>query len=460
MGTRNVGMDWTREMADAVTPSLRPYQETAVACLHENDRFALWMDMGLGKTAVVLSSLRPQDLPVLVVAPKRVAENVWPEERDLWRPDLSIAVAAGTPKQREEALRSGADIVVIGRDVLHTAVPHAGRFVSFVMDEASSFKERTSRRTKAAVAISQKTARAIELTGTPMPDGYLGLWAPLFILDKGERLGKKITQYRERYFTARWPLPNGVIPGYDIKPGAAKRIDKLLEDIVLSMDTEGRVDLPPVIYNEVLVPLEPKVRKQYKQMQDHLVTGLELLGEMASAANAAVLTSKLQQITAGFLYVDDADLRNGQYEWIHSSKIQAVQEIVEGTGSPVLVFYKYRAELEQMKKVFPQAREARETGVIQEWNRGEVPVLLAHPQSAGHGLNLQHGGHTIVWTSLTWSLEEWLQANKRLARSGQKHPVTIHILVTPGTVDPQIREVLEGRKLVQDAAMDAVRSPV
>ena len=386
--------------------------------------------------------------------------DVWPEERDKWRPDLSIAVADGTPAQREKALTSGADIVVVSRNVLHQAAPFADRFTTFVMDESSSFKERGSRMTKAAMAISKVVPRAIALTGTPSPNGYMDLWSQMFILDRGERLYNGITKYRTRYFSPQFPLPNGVIPGYDLRPGADKLIEEKIADICLSMQTEGRVELPPVTYNRVSVPLDTKSLKMYKTLERDFVVGLDLLGEMASADNAAALSNKLCQLTAGFLYVDDQDLRGGLYEVVHKEKVNALKEIVDGTGSPVLVFYRYKAELEMIREALPQARNVTEDGVIKEWNEGKVPVLLAHPQSAGHGLNLQYGGHTIVWTSATWSLEEWQQSNKRLARSGQQNPVVIHTLEVPGTVDGAIVAALEEKRDVQQGLLDYLESPV
>lgn len=227
------------------------------------------------------------------------------------------------------------------------------------------------------------------------------------------------------------------------------------------MSTDGRVEIPPVTYNPIRVPLPSNVMKTYRQMKDTLVADLSVIGgEEHTAANAAVLSSKLSQISAGFLYVDDADLRDGKFQPLHTEKIKALEEIVEGTGSPILVFYRFRAELEMLKKAFPEAELIDRPGVLDRWSHGKVPIMLAHPASAGHGLNLQYGGHVIVWTSLTWSLEEWMQANKRLARQGQKHPVIIHTLLADGTVDTAIRDRLDGKKSVQQALIDHLESPL
>ena len=442
-------------------PVLRDYQIAAVNHIHQHPRSGLFLDMGLGKTAATLASLRPEDLPVLVVAPKRVAESVWPEERDLWRPDLSLALAAGSPQKRAEALEQDVDITVIGRDNIKDAVPHAQRYQTLVLDELSGFKTHNAARSRAALKISKVVPRVIGLTGTPAANGLLDLWHQLKIIDGGERLGTSVTQFRNRYFMPGRQLANGVITEWLLRPGADKRIHDLIDDICMSMSTEGRVELPPVTFNHVKVPLPPEARKVYKEFKEHLVADLDVLGgEIHTAANAAVLSSKLSQVTAGFMYVDDADIRDGKYDIIHKEKIKALEEIVDGTGNPILVFYRFRAERDFLLKAFPQAVGIDDRGAIQRWNRREVPILVAHPQSAGHGLNLQHGGSTIVWTSLTWSLEEWEQANKRLHRSGQKDPVIIHTLISPGTVDGAILERLNTKKSVQQALMNHLESPL
>lgn len=389
---------------------------------------------------------------------------MWATEAKTWRPDLTVAVASGPPAARLKALQSGADIVVIGRDNLADAVPLASTFRSFIIDELSGFKSRTSRRWKAAKAIS--ASAGVEyvwgLTGTPSPNGLMDLWAQVFLLDLGERLGKNITGFRNRYYTPGRQLPNGVILEWNLRPGADTRIKNLLEDLCLSMETEGRVKLPPVTFNTVSVPLLPTARRIYKTMKDDLVVNLDILGgEVHSAATAAALSNRLSQVCAGFMYVDDADLRDGDYDIIHREKARALLEIVEGTGSPVLVAYRYKAELEVLREALGSlAHTMDEEHVIDAWNAGNIPVLLAHPASAGHGLNLQHGGHTMVWATCPWSLEEYQQMNKRLARQGQKHPVVIHHLVSPHTVDEAILQRLSEKKDVQDALLDHLLSPL
>lgn len=404
---------------------------------------------------------------MLVTAPKRVAENVWEEEARIWRPDLSVAIASGTAAQRKRALDSDADIVVISRDNLADAERVAPQFRTFVMDEMSSFKNRSAKRWRAARKISLATniPHVWGLTGSPSPQGLMDLWAQVYLLDRGERLGKTLTAFRDRYFSAGDRLPSGVVTRWDLKDGAAEAIHRKLEDICLSMSSEGRIDLPPTTINEVAVRLPSKAKQVYRLMKTEFVVGAELLGmaeteDFYTASSAAILSNKLAQISAGFLYSDEADL-TGAYVVLHREKVSAVREIVDGTGSPVLVFYRYRPELEMLQEAFKgEAFTSDEPDLQRRWNAGEFPVLLLHPASAGHGLNLQHGGRTAVWTSLPQSLEEWEQANKRLARQGQKHPVVIHVLMSPGTIDRHIRGALDRKTSVQQALLDHLESPV
>lgn len=411
--------------------------------------------MGLGKTAITLSALERHHFPVLVTAPVRVARTVWPPETSIWRPDLRTVVAEG--RDRDAALRGdiAADIVVISREQLAHAVPHAARFNTLVMDELSSFKNPKSQRFKYARAISKHTPHVWGLTGTPAPNGLLDLWAQVYLIDRGAALEPHITAYRERFFTPGPRLPSGVITRWNLRPGADKQIHRRLEGTALSMSTDGRVALPPVTYNNIEVPLPPAVRRLYRDLKNDLVVGLEALGmdsgELFSASSAAVLGGRLAQVSSGFLYGDDHVPGDDSHTVLHSEKLRALDEIIEGNGgSPVMVGYQFRAELARLKDRYPEAREPDTAEDIEAWNRGEIPVLLVHPQSAGHGLNLQHGGHTMVWYSMPWSLEEYQQTNKRLARSGQRHPVVIHHLISPGTVDVAVQRALDGKSTVQE----------
>lgn len=446
-------------------PTLHDYQEHAVGFLQSRRRAALFMDMGLGKTCTTLSALRDDSLPALVNAPKRVAENVWEAERDLWRPDLTIAVAAGTPAQRRRALEAKADITVIGRDNLEDVLPYAKRFKTHIIDELSGFKNHRARRYKVAKEINRlPTMQNVwGLTGTPSPNGLMDLWAQIYLLDNGKRLGRTITSFRDAYFTVGKRLPNNAVIRWDIRPGAAEDIMRSIDDICISMETEGRIELPEITYNWLKVPLPPKVREMYRMMKEEAVINADILGEIYSAETAAMLGSRLEQIASGFLYPNDMVMneRQGEFQPVHWEKANALQEIIDGSSGGVLVGYHFKAELAMLKKSLgKQAHTIDEPDIVKKWNAGDIPVLLTHPASAGHGLNLQHGGHTMVWHNSPWSLEEYQQLNKRLPRQGQKHPVVTHHLESPHTIDVSKRERLAGKKSTQQALLDHLASPL
>lgn len=448
-------------------PELHDYQEVAKGFMQSNRRACLFLDMGLGKTAVTLMSLEPRHLPVLVSAPKRVALEVWPAEVKLWRPDLTVDVVKGSPAERAATLaNSTADILVMGRDLFHETIPYAKRYQTLVIDELSGYKSKGSSRWKTGNRLQKIIPHLWGLTGTPAPNGLLDVWGEVALFDGGARLGRNYGGYRDRYFTPQklvWnPVLGRQIPvDYRPNPGAEARIHRLLSDLCLSMQTEGRIKLPEFTINRVNVPLHRSAVKAYRDMEQDLVAALELIGTVHSAANAAVLTAKLSQITAGFLYNDDQDINPG-HSWIHDAKVDALAEIVEATDGPLLVFYKYQAEKERLMKKFPQAADVkREKNLQERWNNDEIPLLLAHPASAGHGLNLQSGsGHTMAWTTLPTNLEEWDQANKRLHRQGQASAVVCHVLHTPGTVDVVDWARLVDKKSVQDALMDYLEAPL
>lgn len=453
---------------------LRPYQDEAVAFLHGRDSAALFLDMGLGKTAICLTAIQPEHLPVLVVAPKRVAEEVWKDERDKWRPDLSIQVVKGARVDRLAMLRKTKlpDITVISRDVFKdvTDARLAHRWNLLILDELSGFKNRSSLRWRTAKAVrnAMHTRRVWGLTGTPAPNSLLDLWAQLALLDDGARLGRTLTEYRSRYFLNTNRLPNGVPVGFEPRPGAPERIREKLSDICLSMGTEGRVSLPPVAENQMPVHLPTSVVRSYRKLQRELVADVHDLGldrdVQHTAVNAAALSTRLSQLSAGFLYHPIDDEAPPTTERVvthaHDEKMMALQEVIESAqGSPVLVFYRYRHEAAMIqqwlsKKLHIHASTVGEYQWYQNWNKGKLPVLLSHPASIGHGLNLQGGGHTIVWTSLPWDTELFDQANKRLHRSGQTESVVIHMLMARGTVDHAIKARLDHKKSVQDALMD------
>ena len=454
-------------------PTLHAYQREAMGFLHGVPRGGLFLDMGLGKTAVSLSALTPEHLPALVIAPKRVAESVWPAETRKWRPDLRCVAVAGTPAQRRAAFESRAHIYALGRDNLgDLAVPGsrplrvndiADRFRTIIIDESSGFKDYTTNRWKIAKPLTFDKPFVWELTGTPTPNGLMDLWAPTYLVDRGARLGPNITTFRNRYFTPGRQLPTGVITEWLLKPGADERIHEKVEDLFLYMSSEGRIDLPPTTYNRVSVELPPRVRTAYKKMKRDLMVDLrEVFGDdlsgIHSGVNPAVVTNRLCQIAAGCLYPDDTESGLPPTE-LHREKVNAVLEIVEGTGAPILAFYRFKWEKARLLEI-PGAVSIEEPDSIDRWNAGKIRLLVAHPQSAGHGLNLQQGGYTIVWTSLPWSLEEWQQANKRLARQGQQHPVVIHYIVAEKTVDDVVWSALRDKDTMQDALLRHLESPL
>lgn len=437
---------------------LHGYQELGISFLRQHDEAGLFLDLGLGKTATVLSALEPRHLPALVIAPKRVAENTWPEERDIWRPDLSMSVAAGSPAYRAEALREGADITVIGRDNVKDLGPVRDQFNTLVLDELSGYKSKGAR-WKIANAMAKRTQHIWGLTGTPAPNGYLDLFYQIMLLDGGKRLGTRIGSYRERFFYPGNRLPNGVITEWIMHEGADKKIKRLIEDFCLYMEADGRIELPPVSYPVQMIHLPPDVMKFYRTLKKDMVADLDSLGLTVAADSAGVLSNRLSQVSAGFVYETDPETMVRETIPLHTERIDMVKDLLEQATSPVLVAYRYQEEYRLLMEL-PGARSIREKGVIQDWNRGDVPILVAHPASAGHGLNLQHGGHTIIWTSPNWELELWIQFNGRLNRQGQKHPVVVHKIVAKDTVDKIIYRRLETKDDVQRDLLEHLRSPV
>lgn len=451
---------------------LHDYQTLARDFLRNREKAVLMLDMGLGKTACVLSAIQPHHTPVLVVAPKKVAEETWDVERDKWRPDLSIAVAKGGPEERRRALNSGADVLVIGRDNLRDVADTHLRPRTFVIDELSGYKSGGNRG-----SVRWKTARRLitehdirhiwGLTGTPAPNGYLDLWGQIGLIDGGHRLGRNLTGYRNRYFFPKTVGKDGTVYEWGLREEAAANIKAKIEDVCLAMSTVGRISLPPLTFNDLEMTLPPRVRASYDEFERELAVDVREIfgGEIHTAANAAVLTSRLSQMTAGFLYVDDAAIRGNKHTLLHEKKLDRLEEVVDSPHEGgVLAGYRFEAErdmiLRRLNRKEKVAHTIHEPGVVKAWNRGEIPVLLAHPASAGHGLNLQDGGHTLAWTSPTWDLEHWDQFNKRLARQGQRNPVVSHLIIDPDTIDAVIRSRLETKSDVQQDLLAYLESPV
>lgn len=441
---------------------LHEYQNHAVEFLKHVPFCALWIDMGLGKSVSSLTGL--VDMfnefeigKVLIIAPKRVSIDTWPEQIEQWEhtKHLTYTVLAGLPpKQREAALIDGSDIHILNRENVPWLVKQWGQrwpYDTVVIDESSSFKSSKSQRFKALKKVRGKMNRMIQLTGTPSSNGLLDLWSQVYLLDQGERLGKTFTAYKEKYFTCDYM-------GYNFtpKPGAEKEIHAKLKDICLTLSAKDYLDLPERIDNMIGLDLTTKQRQQYKTLEKEFL--LQLEEETVTAFNAATLSGKLLQFANGALYIDDQ--RN--WEEVHTAKLDALEEIFnESNGNPILVAYNYKSDLARLKNRFFNAEAIGDNkDTIKRWNKGEIRMLLAHPASAGHGLNLQQGGHVAVWFGLNWSLELYLQFNARLDRQGQTKPVIIHHLVIRDSIDETVLRALETKNTTQQSLLNALKKDI
>lgn len=438
------------------------YQEYALKFILNSKAAGIFLDCGLGKTVITLTAIaelmhnRFEISKALVIAPLRVAENVWDVEAKKWGhlKHLRVAKVLGSEKKRIQALNTNADIYVINRENTKWLVDYYKKdwpFDMLVLDELSSFKSHRAKRFKALRKVRPLCKRVVGLTGTPAPNGF-DLWAQVYLLDSGQRLGKTISGYRERYF-----LPDKrnqhVIFSYKPREGAEEAIYKKLSDICISMKNRDYLTLPERMDNILGINLPPKVLEQYRQLERDLL--LPLLEGDIVAGSAAVLTNKLLQITGGAVYDEGKKV-----QILHDEKLKALEDLVEAAnGKPVLVYYNYRHELERIQKQF-LCRVLDTAKDMEDWNKGEIPVMLAHPASAGHGLNLQNGGSTIIWFGLPWSLELYQQANARIHRQGQKNTVVVHHLVAKETIDEDVMQVLAKKQAGQEALLQAVKARV
>ncbi|MCL5292556.1 MAG: DEAD/DEAH box helicase [Actinobacteria bacterium] len=442
------------------------YQEHAVEKIVELPAVGLFLDMGLGKTVATLTAIdellydRFEVGRVLVIAPLRVAESVWPAEIEKWDhlSHLRISKVLGTPRERLAALSALADIYVINRENVGWLVDYYGKdwpFDTVVVDELSSFKSSKAKRFRALRKVRPLINRIVGLTGTPASNGLIDLWAQLYLLDQGERLGKNVTGYRNRYFDpGRQDPRRRVVYEWVPKLGAEEAIHRKISDICVSMRAEDYLDLPERIDNVVTVRLPSTARESYEQLERQFL--LPFIGGDVVAKTAAVLANKLLQLANGAVYDE-----HGGVEEIHIAKLDALEELIEeANGKPVLVAYAYRHDLARLQERFSKAWVLETPEDVRRWNAGEVPLLLAHPASAGHGLNLQVGGNTVVWFGLTWSLELYQQFNARLHRQGQKNSVIVHHLVAENTMDEQVMKVLEGKTAGQTALLEAVKARI
>lgn len=461
-----------------------PYRHQKIAynfCL-EHDHCGLFLGMGLGKTVTTLTALvdRLWDTftvrRCLVIAPKNVAQNVWAQECQKWDhlKDIRCSIIMGTAAQRRKALHADAELYIINRENVVWLMDELGGKLPFemvVIDELSSFKSHQAKRWKALKKAIQDVPYVIGLTGTPAPNSYLDLWPQIFLLDGGKRLGTRVGEFRSRYFTPG-AHKGHIVYEWRLRIGAQDAINRKLKNLCLSMSAEDWLDLPPVIYNEIPVSMDKEAAAKYKKFKAEKVIPLlqqgtgfkeldidnpEELEQMTSAVRAdtaGVVAGKLLQMANGAVYDDAGNI----YE-IHDAKLDALGEIVDAhPDENLLIFYSYKHDLERICRRFPQARVFSGPGDVTDWNAGKVSMLLCHPASAGHGLNLQHGGHIMVWFGLNWSLELYQQANARLARPGQKESVIIHHLICKDTYDERAMAVLRGKDVSQHALLDALKT--
>lgn len=437
------------------------YQEYATKFIEENEESAVFLECGLGKSVITLTAIknlmaRGEVSRVLVVAPLRVGKTTWPEEIGKWDhlAGLTYAVAIGSVAERLNALKTQADITIINRENVEWLIDKSGMpfdYDMLVIDELSSFKSFKAKRFKALLKVRPKITRVVGLTGTPSSNGLMDLWAEFRLLDLGERLGRYITRYRLAYFTPDKRNAQ-VVFSYKPLPGAEEQIYDKIDDITISMRASDYLKLPSLVMNTVVVEMGDKEKEIYNNLCDDMVVSLG--DNEIDAVNAASLSNKLLQMANGAVYGEEQSVHH-----IHDEKLNALEDLIESAnGKSVLVAYWFKHDLARIKAKFPFVREIKTDADIRAWNRGEIEVGIIHPASAGHGLNLQTGGSTLIWFGLTWSLELYQQTNARLYRQGQKNTVVIHHIITKGTIDERVLKALEKKEKTQNSLIDAVKA--
>ena len=445
-----------------------PYQQYCAARIVADAAVGLFLDMGLGKTVITLDAINTLRYDrwavqrVLIIAPKKVAEGTWTKEAQKWEHlrHLRISAVLGSQQKRLRALATPADIYVINRDNVAWLVDYfknAWPFDMVVLDESSSFKNSQSKRFKALKLVRSRINRLVELTGTPASNGLIDLWAQIYLLDGGARLGRTLGQYRERFFDPDKRSRTQIF-SYTPKDGSMEYIQQAIGDICVSMKAEDYLNLPDRMFDDVPVVLDDKARKAYRQLERDLL--LELDEGQITAASAGVLTGKLLKLCNGAVY--DSEKRPLA---IHNCKVEAFLEVLEQlNGQHCLVFYNFQHDRDRLLAALEplglRVRVYQNAADEDAWNAGEIDVLLAHPASCAYGLNLQNGGHHIVWFGLTWSLEQYEQANKRLHRQGQRHPVIVHHLVVQGGMDEDVIGSLRAKGDTQEALMAALKARI
>lgn len=437
------------------------YQKYATDFVVNHTISAVLLEMGLGKSVITLTAIDELMLDyfdvsrTLVIAPLRVANTTWPEEIKKWDhlKYLTYSVVTGSEKERLSALRRPAHIYVINRENVDWLITKSGypfNFDMVVIDELSSFKSNQAKRFKSLLKARPKVKRIVGLTGTPSSNGLMDLWAEFRLLDMGERLGRYITHYRQNFFVPD-KRNQHIIFSYKPKDGAEKMIYSLISDITISMKAKDFLKMPECVINEVLVSLSEKEQKLYDSLKEDMI--IKIKDEEIDAINAAALSNKLLQMSNGAVYNDEKES-----VVIHERKLDALEDLIEGAnGKPVLIAYWFKHDLERIIKRF-DVREIKTSKDINDWNDGNIPVAVIHPASAGHGLNLQSGGSTLIWFGLTWSLELYQQTNARLYRQGQTNTVVIHHILTKGTIDEDVIKALKAKEKVQDALIDSVKA--
>ena len=447
------------------------YQRHCINKILETKKLGLFLDMGLGKTVTTLTAVKElkynrfQVCKVLVIAPKKVAEGTWTKEAAKWDHTkmLRVSPVLGSQAKRIRALNTPADLYVINRENVCWLVDYyrnAWPFDMVVIDESSSFKSHSAKRFKALAGISSRISRMVELTGTPSPNGLADLWSQVYLLDGGERLGKRYSQFRERYFQPDKRGADGMVYSYEAKPGTEESILAKISDICISMKAEDYLELPDLTYHEVPVELDKKSWKAYQDLERKMILELPEDDELISVTSAAALSNKLLQLANGAVYDEDRQVHE-----VHDCKIEAFLELVESLqGKPVLVFYNYQHDRERILKALAKSglriRELKTTQDEDDWNAGRIDILLTHPASSAYGLNLQQGGNHVIWFGLTWNYELYTQANKRLHRQGQVNKVIIHHLVSTGTRDEDVMTALKRKDDVQNWVMESLKARI
>ncbi|WP_216395902.1 DEAD/DEAH box helicase [Arcanobacterium phocae] len=438
------------------------YQAQAVKFILEHPTAAVFLGMGLGKTVITLTALQilegqGKTRRALIIAPKRVAESTWPAEIEKWdHINLDYQVAVGNKAQRAQAVDSDATVTIINRENLPWLYQHLGGkwpYDTVIIDELSSFKSHSSQRVKIMVKARRHIERIVGLTGTPASNGLMDLFAQFRVLDDGQRLGKYITHFRNDFFDPDKRSAYQIFT-WKPKPDGEKRIYDAIADVTMSMQTTDFLTLPELIMQSVVVEMSEAEKKTYTDLKNDMVATID--DDVIDAGSAGVLALKLQQLANGAIYNDATATK---YTVLHDRKLDALEDLHESAnGHSLLVAYWFKHDADRIEERFPGVREIRTSEDIADWNAGRIDMALIHPASAGHGLNLQTGGHLMVWFGLTWSLELYQQANARLFRQGQCEPVTVTHIVTAGSVDERILAALEKKDLTQSALLDAVRA--